>query len=124
MDFNQFIEDLKKDVNDMFTQEDIDANKAIGAVATIPLLFWIPLVAAKDSAFAKFYANQGLLVLLYSLAVSVVTAVLAFIPFIGGLLGSLLGLTVTAVFLYLLISALQGKARRFPIFGEKLELIK
>ncbi len=124
MDFNQFIEDLKKDVNDMFTQEDIDANKAIAAVATIPLLFWIPLVAAKDSAFAKFYANQGLLVLLYSLAVSVVTAVLAFIPFVGGLLGSLLGLTVTAVFLYLLISALQGKARRFPILGEKLELIK
>lgn len=117
MDFNEFMEDLKKDVNDMFTQEDIEANKIIAAVTTIPIMFWLPLVAAKDSGFAKFYANQSLILLIFEFVVSVVSGVVALVPFVGGLLSALLGLVNFAAFLYLLVSALQGKARQLPFIG-------
>lgn len=113
-----------QDVSDMFTAEDIEANKIYGALACVPILFWLPLVAAKESGFAKFYANQGLLELILSIAVSVVTVILAFIPFIGGLLATVAGLVPTAAFLFLIINAFQGKARRLPVIGEMIEAFK
>lgn len=113
-----------QDVSDMFTAEDIEKNKVVGALACVPFLFWLPLVAAKESGFAKFYANQGLLELILSIAVSVVTVILAFIPFIGGLLGTIVSLVPTAAFLFLIINAFQGKARRLPVIGEMIEAFK
>lgn len=113
-----------QDVSDMFTAEDIEANKVFGALACVPILFWLPLVAAKDSGFAKFYANQGLTLLVLGVVASIVTTILAFIPFIGGLLGTVVGLVPTAGFLFLIINAFQGKARRLPVIGEMIEAFK
>ena len=125
MDFNEMKEQILQDKNDQFTQEDIEANKAIAAVGCIPILFWIPLVAKPDSAFGKFYANQGLILLICEVVLSILSTILgkilAYIPFIGGLLGGLLvtviSLVQLAAFLLLLISALQGKARELPFVG-------
>lgn len=118
MDFNNLKEEAMQDVNDMFTPEDIESNKAIAAAATVPILFWIPLVAAKESAFAKFYANQGLILLIASLAISVVGGIISIIPILGALISALLSLVNLAAWLFLLISALQGKARYLPVIGK------
>lgn len=41
----------------VFEAEDIEKNKVLSAVAY--LLFFIPLLAAPDSKYGKFHANQG-----------------------------------------------------------------
>ena len=125
MDFNELKEQILKDKNDEFDPADIEENKAIAALASFPILFWIPLVAKPDSAFGKFYANQGLILLICEVVLSVLSTILGkvfgLIPFVGGLLGALLvtviSLVQLAAFLLLLISALQGKARELPFVG-------
>ncbi len=118
MDFNQMKDEIMQDVNDMFTADDIEGNKGIAALATIPFLFWLPLVAAKESAFAKFYANQGLILLVTNIVLNVASSIISLIPFLGWLIGVLIGLVQLAAFLFLLVSALQGKARYLPFVGK------
>lgn len=118
MDFNQMKDEIMQDVNDMFTADDIEGNKGIAALATIPILFWLPLVAAKESAFAKFYANQGLILLITNIVLNVASSIISLIPFLGWLIGVLIGLVQFAAFLFLIVSALQGKARYLPFVGK------
>jgi uncharacterized membrane protein len=118
MDFNQMKNEMMDDVSDMFTQSDIEANKVFAALATIPILFWLPLVAAKESEFAKFYANQGLILLIFNVVLNVVSGILLLIPILGALIGGIISLVQIAAFLFLLISALQGKARYLPFIGK------
>lgn len=102
-----------------FTKEDIEQNKVMGVLAYI--LFLIPLLAAKDSPFAKFHTNQGLLVFLAALAVNIVGAI---IPFIGWLLILPLGnLAVFVLGIIGIINAINGKAKKLPIIGN-IEIIK
>lgn len=132
MDFNEMKDKVLADKNDMFTQEDIDQNKGVAAVASFPVLFWIPLVAKPDSLFGKFYANQGLILLIYNVAASIVSVILAkilgYIPFIGGLLAGLVSAVISLSqlggWLFLFISALQGKARSLPFIGELFAAFK
>ncbi len=118
MDFNQMKDEMMQDVNDMFTADDIEGNKGIAALATIPILFWLPLVAAKESEFAKFYANQGLILLVACIVLNIASTIIGFIPILGWLVSFLIGLVELAAFLFLLVSALQGKARYLPFVGK------
>ena len=134
MDFNEIKEQIlhPQDVSDMFAPEDIEQNKVVAAFATIPALFWLPLAACKDSRFAMFYANQGLIQLILSVvcgvAGSIVAAILGFIPFIGALIGGLAAMVCSliplATWLLLFVSALSGKARRIPVIGELINVFK
>lgn len=50
-----------------YTRADIEANKKFGVLSYLGLLVLIPLFAAKNSPYARFHTNQGLvLFLLYS----------------------------------------------------------
>lgn len=132
MEFN--FDELKnpQDVSDMFTAEDMEKNKAFGAVASIPILFWVPLVANSESSYGKFAANQGLIMLIVDIALGLVSgllsAIFGIIPFIGGILAALISLVFSVVelagFLFLLITALQGKAKYLPLVGDKFQIIK
>ncbi len=124
MDFNQMKDEMMQDVNDMFSQQDIDDNKFFAAAACVPILFWLPLVAAKDSAFGKFYANQGLILLIAGFVISFAGGIIGIIPLLGDLIAALLGLVELAAFLFLLVSALQGKARYLPFIGKLFEAFK
>lgn len=125
MDFNEMKDQALQDQNDLFTQDDIDANKGLAAVACIPPLFWIPIVAKPDSGFGKFFANQGLILTIFEVATSIISVILGkllgAIPLLGGLLSGLIvgviSLVQLAAFLFLLVSALQGKARILPLIG-------
>lgn len=128
MDTNQLLQDK----SDMFAPEDMAANKGIGVIASFPILFWIPLVAKPDSAYGKFCANQGLILLVFDIVAAIVITILAkvlgYIPAIGGILAGLLraamSLAELAGWLLLFISALQGKARTLPFIGELFTAFK
>ena len=112
----QVTEELEKVEMD---PEDIENNKAMGIIAYF--IFFIPLLAAKDSPFAKYHANQGLTLLLTLIAINVVGS---FIPIIGWMLiipfGSLLILVLAIIGI---MNAANGKAEPLPIIG-KYTLIK
>lgn len=97
----------------VFDAEDIQRNKGIAAVANIPILFWLPFVAAQDSPYAKFYANQGLLFLLVGIALSV----LNIIPFLGQIINVVCGIALFVFIIMNMVAAANGEAKEAPIFG-------
>jgi uncharacterized membrane protein len=107
-----------------FTNEDIEKNKVMALLAYI--LFFIPLLAAKDSPFAKFHANQGLILFLTNLGIWIISLILDFIPVIGFIIGIVamlahIGVVILAVIG--ILNAVNGKSERLPLIGN-YDLIK
>ncbi|MEF3691816.1 MAG: DUF4870 domain-containing protein [Candidatus Moraniibacteriota bacterium] len=98
------------------SNEDVEKNKAMAIIGyIIPILFLIPLVTeAKDSPFAKFHANQHLILLIGWL----IWGVLGSIPFLGWFfilpLGSVFLIVLSIVGL---INASQGEMKEIPLVG-------
>ena len=65
-DVNETIKNLNNtnDFTEEFEQEDIQNNKTMAILAYIGILVLIPIFAAKESKFARFHANQGLVLLI------------------------------------------------------------
>ena len=107
-----------KDTTGEYDPKDIESNKVICALAYIPILFFLPLVACpKTSKFAKFHANQGLLLLILSVVCNVVGSLIGLIPILGTIVWVLLELVLFAAFIFGLINTLQGKAKELPLIG-------
>lgn len=105
------------DNTNQFTTEDIEKNKLVAALSYFFLLVLIPILTAKDSPFAKFHANQGIVLIIFDLAIGVASWFLGIIPIIGGLVSWLLYLVVVVLSIVGIINALQGKAKQLPIIG-------
>lgn len=105
--------------------EDAEKNKIFGILAYLGILCLVPIFAAKDSPFAKYHANQGLVLFLLEvtlwIAISVIDAVLwAVLPSGLGFLVSILSLAhlVPLVLLVIgIINAAQGKCVPLPVIG-------
>ena len=106
-----------KDTTDQFDKDDIEKNKAMGLLAYI--LFFIPLLAAKDSHFARYHANQGLVLFLCGL----ISSVLWIIPILGWIIAPILSIVITVLAVIGIINALNGKAKELPIIG-KFKILK
>lgn len=118
------------DTTAQFAPEDIAQNKGMAILSYLSVLVLIPLFAAKDSRFARFHANQGLVLLVSEVVWSAVTGVLgrllrAISPFLG-FVTAILGL-VNLLFLVLaiigIVNAANGKAKELPLIG-KIRLLK
>jgi uncharacterized membrane protein len=91
---------------------DVQTNKAMAILAYI--LFFVPLLAAKDSPFAMYHANQGLVLFLISLALNVV---LTFIPIIGWILLPFAYIAILAFAIIGIINAANGQIKPLPLIG-------
>jgi uncharacterized membrane protein len=97
----------------MFEKEDIEKNKAMAILAYI--IFLIPLLAAKESKFAMYHANQGLVLFLAALAVNVVGGI---VPFIGWFIILPLGnLFIVVLAILGIVNAAKGEAKPLPLIG-------
>jgi len=106
----QKIEQVSDQLSD---KEDIEKNKAMAILAYI--IFLIPLLAAKDSKFAMYHANQGLVLFLLALAVNVVGGI---IPFLGWFVILPLGNLLVVVLAILgIVNAAKGEAKPLPLIG-------
>ncbi len=113
-----------------FDPKDIEANKVMGLLAYLGILVIVPIVAARESKFARFHANQGLVLLItafvYTVAVNIVSGILAMISWRLASLCSLLNLVGLAFFAMVvmgILNALNGKAKELPFIG-KYKLLK
>ncbi|MBR3753942.1 MAG: hypothetical protein IKK49_02415 [Clostridia bacterium] len=83
------------------------------------IIFLIPLLAAKDSKFARFHTNQGLVLFIGAILSSVITV----IPIIGWIIAPIAGLAITVLAIIGIVNALGGKAKELPIIG-KFKILK
>ncbi len=113
-----------------FDQNDIEKNKAMAVLAYLGILVLVPIFAAKDSPFARFHANQGLILCISAIAYGILYSILStFILFISWrlyFLVSILGF-VGIIFLVLciigIINAVNGQAKELPVIG-KFQILK
>ena len=101
----------------MASADDVEKNKVLAIVGYIfPILFFVPLINdAKNSVFAKFHANQHLLLLIGGFGVSILGAVIPIIGWFIILPFGYLGLFVMAVLG--LINAARGEMKPMPLIG-------
>ncbi len=120
-----------EDMTGGFDTNDIEQNKVIAAIGYVPVLFLVPLLGAPDSSFAKFHANQGLILTLAAVALdvarSVLCAIFSFMPFLRNFVPEIISTVVSvAILAYIaigVITAVQGKAKKLPFIGGILNLI-
>lgn len=108
-----------------FEQSDIEQNKTMVLLTAIlqiliPILFFLPLVCCQNSAYGKFYANQGLLILLLDVA----SGLVAIIPILGWIASPVIGIATLVFAIMNAVNASNGVRKAIPIIGDKLELIK
>lgn len=97
----------------IFSPEDIEKNKVIAALAYF--IFFLPLIAAQDSEYGKFHANQGLLLFIVAFGGNIV---LTIIPIIGWLLIPFFSLAVFVLAVLGFVNAINGKAKELPMIGK------
>ena len=111
-----------------FDQNEVQQNKVTAILGYIPPLFFIQLITAKDSKYARFHANQGLILLIAYVALSIVVTIFSTIfNFIHlGFLSYLLSLTeVVPVLLSVfgIVYTAKGRTRELPVIG-KFRILK
>ncbi|SEO81213.1 Uncharacterized membrane protein [Amphibacillus marinus] len=94
-------------------EQDFHQNKVMAILAY--LLFFIPLIAAKDSVFAKYHANQGLILFIYQALIWTLTQI---IPIFGWAVISPIGNLIGLAFLIIgMLNANKGLMKPLPIIG-------
>ena len=79
------------------------------------IIFFVPLLAAKESRFARYHANQGLILFLCAVAVNVVGGI---IPLLGWFIILPVGnLLVFGLAVYGILNTVKGEAKPLPIVG-------
>ena len=109
------VDGIKKEIDDYsdeMDEDDVNKNKLMAVLAYIGPLVLVPLIAARDSKFAKFHANQGLVLFLLAIA----CALLRDVKLIGWIF-SVCGVVVFILAVVGIIYACQGKAKELPVVG-------
>ena len=102
-----------------FDQNDIEQNKTVVLLTAIlqciglGILFFLPLVACKDSEYGKFYANQGLLLLIASVICGIIPVV-----------GWIAAIAVEVFAIMNAVNAYKGVKKAIPIIGDKFVIFK
>lgn len=126
---------LGEDLTSKFDASDIEKNKTVAGLTYF--LFFLPFLAAPDSKYARFHANQSLVLLIayvlgllvigvVSTIISILTYFLFFLFFLSIIPGiALLLLSGSMVYLFILglINGFTGKAKELPVIGY-LKVIK
>ena len=112
--------------NIVFNSEDVQNNKVMGILAYFGILFLIPLLAAKDSQYARFHTNQGIVLFIFSVALNIIGNGISFVisvtsfgilSFVGTLITGLIGLVCSAFAIVGIVNACSGEPKKLPIIG-------
>jgi len=97
---------------------DASSNKVMAVLAYLGILVLVPLLAAKESKFARFHTNQGLILLICSIVSFFIGKVpsIAFISWI-------LNIAILILAIIGIINAVKGETKELPLVG-KFTIIK
>ena len=115
---------------------DVEKNKVFAILAYLGILVLVPILAAKDSPFARYHANQGLILFVGAIAAAISMVIIIFIlghiPFLGTIAVCCLGPIVWVVFMLAclvftvlgILNAVGGKMKPLPVIGTLITIIK
>lgn len=117
-----------------YEAQDIEQNKAMAILAYFGILVLIPMFAAKESKFARYHTNQGLILAIVDVAYVIVSTILRSIiktPVwwgyaTPGWLTTILWIISIPLFVLSImgiINAVNGKAKELPVIG-KIKILK
>lgn len=116
-----------EDITDQYDPAEMEQQKGLAIVAYLfEILFFLPIMSNKDSAYAKTVANQSLTIAAASLAVYVIRIIIGKIPVLGGILGlilSVVSLAILVLSILKIVDAVNGKMRKLP-FGFEISAFK
>ena len=121
-DLSETLKELNNtgDYTSEYDPQDIEQNKFMSILAYLSWLVLIPLFAAKDSKFARFHCNQGLVLAIAEIIAWVVFGLLSKLPLIGWLFAIVEWLISLCCFVLLVIdilNAVNGRAKELPLIG-------
>ena len=103
-----------------------DSNdKVYGILSYFGILVLIPIIAGKTQ-FARFHANQGLILIIIEIIVGTICGVLSFIPVVRvifGIISGLVGLVTLILAIMGIVSAANGEMKELPVIGS-IHLLK
>ncbi|MCR4854485.1 MAG: zinc ribbon domain-containing protein [Prevotella sp.] len=113
------------DITNQFDPQDISQNKVMAVLAYFGILVLIPIFAAKESKFARFHSNQGLILLILGIALSIISSILSTILFsisyklmwIMGIISFAIWVIIAVFFILGVINAAKGRAKELPLIG-------
>ena len=120
------------DCTSTYDPADIQANKGITILSYISWLVLVPLLARKDSRFARFHSNQGFVLAIIGTAISITGTVittplnLAHLWVVSTVISVLFWLLEIPVLVFCIIGIVnvaQGRAVELPIIG-KIKIFK
>lgn len=116
------------DSTSQFTQQDINDNKVMAILAYIGILVLIPIFAAPQSKYARYHANQGLVLFIIELIYGVITGVIGVVlamlhlGFLA-IIFSLIGIVFLVYMILGIVNVVNGTAKELPIIG-KIKILK
>ena len=110
------------DTTSQFDPQDITNNKVMAILGYFGILVLIPIFAAKESKFARFHANQGLILFIAGIAIYIVQTIFysIFSLRLWWLISTVVGIIGLVIFVLAIIgivNAAQGKAKELPLVG-------
>ncbi len=111
---------------------DVEKNKIMAVLAYFGILVLVPILAAKDSPFARYHANQGLLLAITAICavicLTIFSFIAVFIPFVGFCLGCVADVVVVGGIVTLaimgILNAVNGQMKPLPVIGTLFTIIK
>lgn len=110
------------DTTEQFDAQDIQGNRVMAILSYLGFLVLIPMLAAKDSPYARYHANQGLVLfvaeVVYSIAFRIVRGILRAIHlgFLAGIL-RIVGIVFLVLAVIGIVNAVNGRAKELPVIG-------
>ena len=111
--------------------KDAQDNKVMGILAYLGILVLVPIFAAKESPFARYHSNQGLVLLItvvvLSIAISILSFIFAFISvallIIITICNAALGIGSLVFIILGIINVNNGVMKELPVIG-KFKILK
>ena len=106
--------------------KDAEDNKVMAVLAYLGILVLVPIFAAKESPFARYHANQGLILLIAGIAIYMITYIATFViiaislslAWIISIFNAVVGLGMLAFIIIGIINAIKGEAKELPLIGK------
>lgn len=111
---------------EVFDPQDVQQSKSLVWMSYLGLLFLVPMLVNKNSAYTKFHVNQGIILFIVSIilnvAAAIVGAILGLIPILGAIVAGFISLCVSVIILIFailgIVASVQGEAKELPIIGK------
>lgn len=106
-----------KETTSEYDSRDIENNKVFAILSYIGILFVVGLIATPKSKFARFHANQGLVLFITEIALGIVSGIVSFIPVVSGIVSAVVGLISLVYMVIGIYNSASGKAKELPVIG-------